>query len=48
MTERSALVELISPHELAASGGIAPALFLNIPRAAERFWDFFTAPPRTS
>ena len=41
MTESTALVEIGIPHELAE--GSPPALFLKEARAAERFFDFFTA-----
>lgn len=43
MTESTALVEISIPHDLAAGDGLPPALFLREARAAERFWDFFTA-----
>src|ERR1700739_4888090 len=43
MTESTALVEIIIPHDLAAGDGLPPALFLREARAAERFFDFFTA-----
>jgi len=38
----SQLVE-IKPHDLAAGDGSPPALFIKEARAAERFFDFFTA-----
>jgi integrase/recombinase XerD len=41
MIEGTALVEIDIPHELAE--GSPPALFLKEARAAERFFDFFTA-----
>jgi hypothetical protein len=41
MTEGTALVEIGIPHELAK--GSPPALFFKEARAAERFFDFFTA-----
>jgi integrase/recombinase XerD len=43
MTDTTALVEISIPHELAESSDSAPALFVREARAAERFWDFFTA-----
>src|SRR5579862_9592243 len=43
MTEGTALVEIGIPHELADGSGCPPALFLKEARAAERFFDFFTA-----
>lgn len=43
MTEGTALVEMHVPHDLAEGSGSPPALFLKEARAAERFWDFFTA-----
>jgi integrase/recombinase XerD len=43
MTESTALVEFNAPADLAAGDGSPPALFLKEARAAERFWDFFTA-----
>src|SRR6266851_4361903 len=43
MTEGTALVEIGVPHELAEGSGCPPALFLKEARAAERFFDFFTA-----
>ena len=43
MTDSTALVEISIPHELAESSAGAPALFIKEARAAERFWDFFTA-----
>ena len=39
----TALVPLDAPTDLAAQGGSPPALFLKEARAAERFFDFFTA-----
>jgi site-specific recombinase XerD len=39
----TALVPLDTPANLAAQGSSPPALFLKEARAAERFWDFFTA-----
>jgi hypothetical protein len=41
MTESTALAEIGVPHELAE--GSPPVLFLKEARAAERFFDFFTA-----
>jgi len=43
MTQGPALVELTIPQDLAAGAGAPPALFLREARAAERFFDFFTA-----
>lgn len=43
MTEGTALVEIGIPHELAAGDSSPPTLFIKEARAAERFWDFFTA-----
>jgi hypothetical protein len=43
MTDSSALVEMHTRSEFAVEGGSAPALFLQQARAAERFFDFFTA-----
>lgn len=43
MTESTALVEISVPHDLAAGDSSPPALFIKEARAAERFWDFFTA-----
>jgi site-specific recombinase XerD len=43
MTDSTALIEIIIPHDLAAGDSRPPALFLMEARAAERFWDFFTA-----
>lgn len=43
MTEGTALVEISIAHELAAGDSRPPALFLKEARAAERFFDFFTA-----
>jgi site-specific recombinase XerC len=43
MTDGSALAEIFAPPDLAVGDGNALALFLHEPRAAERFWDFFTA-----
>jgi site-specific recombinase XerD len=43
MTHGTALVELAIPHDLAAGAGAPPALFVREARAAERFFDFFTA-----
>jgi site-specific recombinase XerD len=39
----AALVPLDAPTDLAAQGGSLPTLFLKEARAAERFFDFFTA-----
>jgi site-specific recombinase XerD len=43
MTEGTALVEISGPHDLSVGDGQPPALFLKEARAAERFFDFFTA-----
>jgi site-specific recombinase XerC len=43
MTEGTALVEISGPADLAARDSSPPALFLKEARAAERFFDFFTA-----
>ncbi len=43
MTDSAALIEISIPHDLAEGNGTPPALFLKEARAAERFWDFFTA-----
>jgi hypothetical protein len=43
MTEGTALVEIGIAHELAEGSGKPRALFLKEARAAERFFDFFTA-----
>lgn len=43
MTESTALVEIGIPQDLTTGDGLPPALFLKEARAAERFWDFFTA-----
>jgi site-specific recombinase XerD len=43
MTEGTALVEFEAPADLAAGDNSPPALFLKEARAAERFFDFFTA-----
>src|SRR5271167_1011169 len=43
MTEGTALVEVSTPADLAAGDSSPPALFLKEARAAERFFDFFTA-----
>src|SRR5580700_2517645 len=37
------LIELSIPHNLAAGDSSPPALFLREARAADRFFDFFTA-----
>jgi len=43
MTEGTALVEISARADLAAGDSSPPALFLKEARAAERFFDFFTA-----
>jgi len=43
MTEGTALVEISAPTDLAAADSSPPTLFLKEARAAERFFDFFTA-----
>ncbi|MGB9067520.1 MAG: site-specific integrase [Candidatus Acidiferrales bacterium] len=43
MKEGTALVEISISHEVAEGSGRPPALFLREARAAERFFDFFTA-----
>lgn len=43
MTESTALVEINIPHDLAAGDTGPPTLFIKEERAAERFWNFFTA-----
>jgi site-specific recombinase XerD len=43
MTKGTALVEISAPADLAAVDSSPPALFLKAARAAERFFDFFTA-----
>ena len=43
MTNGTALIELGTAHDLAAGNGSPPALFLREARAAEWFFDFFTA-----
>lgn len=43
MTESTALIEIGTAHGLAAGDGLPPGLFVREARAAERFWDFFTA-----
>jgi site-specific recombinase XerD len=43
VTEGTALIEINAPADLAAGDGGPPALFLKEARAAERFFDFFTA-----
>jgi site-specific recombinase XerD len=43
MTDGTALVEISIPRDLAAGDSSPPTLFVREPRAAERFWDFFTA-----
>ncbi len=43
MTKGTALIEINVPADLAAADSRQPALFLKEARAAERFFDFFTA-----
>jgi hypothetical protein len=43
MTESTALVEIGIPYGFAEGSGGPAALFLKEARAAERFFDFFTA-----
>jgi integrase len=43
MTEGTALIEIKTPADLLAADSTPPALFLREARAAERFFDFFTA-----
>jgi hypothetical protein len=43
MTKGTALIEIKTPADLAAADSSPPALFLKEARAAERFFDFFTA-----
>ena len=43
MTEGTALIEISASADLAAGDSSPPALFLKEARAAERFFDFFTA-----
>jgi integrase/recombinase XerD len=42
-TEKVAIILFEGPRELATVSARAPALFLAKPKAAERFWEFFTA-----
>lgn len=43
MTKGTALIEIKTPADLAAGNSSRPTLFLREARAAERFFDFFTA-----
>lgn len=43
MTDSTALVEISIPQDLAVGDSSPPTLFIKEARAAERFWDFFTA-----
>jgi len=42
-SEKVAIILFEGPRELATVSARAPALFLAKPKAAERFWEFFTA-----
>jgi hypothetical protein len=43
MTDGTTLVEVTISNDLVGGDSMAPALFVKEARAAERFWDFFTA-----
>jgi site-specific recombinase XerD len=43
MTEGTSLVEVGNPADLLCEDSMPPALFVKEAKAAERFWDFFTA-----